>query len=251
LLFSVASAIALTSLFAADDPAKKPDEPKPEAKPEAKPDTPAPKLNDGMGEGWRAMTEEDFQHVNDNPDTWSFKDGGIQCTGSPVGVIRTKKIYTNFEMVLEWNHLKHAGNSGVFVWTVESSLEGLKKGALPRGMEVQVLDPGYEENWEKSHNGVPSDWFTSHGDVFAVGVKFTPFPPVSKNGRSFPKERRVKPHGEWNHYYIKAVNGEIRLSVNGVEVSGGKDIEPRSGPLCLESEGSPIHFRNVRIRELP
>ena len=47
------------------------------------------------------------------------------------------------------------------------------------------------------------------------------------------------------------INGEVRLWVNGEEVSGGNHCEPRSGFLCLESEGSPVEFRGLRIRELP
>ena len=80
----------------------------------------------------------------------------------------------------------------------------------------------------------------------------TPFPPVSPNGkRSFPRKNLSKGFGEWNHYYVRAINGEIRLWVNGEEVSGGNHIEPRRGYLCLESEGSPIDFREVHLRELP
>ena len=71
---------------------------------------------DGQGIGWRALTEEDFVNVNTNEDTWTFeKDGLIKCTGRPVGVIRTKKMVTNLELVVQWRHLKHAGNSGVFL----------------------------------------------------------------------------------------------------------------------------------------
>jgi hypothetical protein len=43
----------------------------------------------------------------------------------------------------------------------------------------------------------------------------------------------------------------VRLWVNGEEVSGGKDAKPANGYLCLESEGSPIEFKNLRIRLLP
>ena len=57
--------------------------------------------------------------------------------------------------------------------------------------------------------------------------------------------------GQWNHYYVRCINGEVRLWVNGEEVSGGKDCEPSAGFLCLESEGSPVDFRNLRIRVLP
>jgi hypothetical protein len=201
---------------------------------------------DGTGEGWRAMTEDDFRNVNGKPDTWKWKDGVIYCTGKPTGVLASKKIYTNFELVLEWQHKRNAGNSGVFVWTTPESLKRLEgKPGLPSGIEVQVLDLGY--GGKKKAN-----WYTSHGDVFPVRVKMKPFPPVSPNGkRSFPSKKLSKGFGKWNHYYIRAINGEVRLWVNGEEVSGGTNCDPRTGYLCLESEGSPIEFKNLRIRELP
>jgi hypothetical protein len=34
-------------------------------------------------------------------------------------------------------------------------------------------------------------------------------------------------------------------------VSGAYDVSPRKGYLCLESEGSEVHFRNLRLFELP
>jgi hypothetical protein len=151
-------------------------------------------------------------------------------------------------------HLRSAGNSGVFVWTTEESIAYLAKAGkpgLPQGIEVQVLDLGFAKDYEQKHKK-PGDWFTCHGDVFAVGVKMNPFPPLSPNGkRSFPSKNLTKGINEWNHYYIRAINGEVRLWVNGEEVSGGNGCDPRSGFLCLESEGSPIDFRNLRIRELP
>jgi hypothetical protein len=123
---------------------------------------------------------------------------------------------------------------------------------LPHGIEVQVLDLGYAEQFEK-RTGKKPDWFTCHGDVFPVGSsKMTPFPPISPDGsRSFPSKELSKGVGEWNHYYIRAINGEVRLWVNGEEVSGGTGCQPSQGYLCLESEGSPVEFRNLRIRELP
>lgn len=211
-----------------------------------------PALVKGTGPGWKELTKEDFVNVNCDPETWTWKDGVIYCTGKPVGVLRTAKPYTNFELVVEWRHMKSAGNSGVFLWVPEASLKTLKPNALPHGIEVQVLDHGYKEQYEKS-SGKKADWFTTNGDVFPVGSsKLKPFPPTSPDGsRSFPKKNTTKGVGEWNHYYIKAVNGEVRLWVNGEEVSGGSDAKPSTGFVALESEGSPIEFKNVRIKELP
>jgi hypothetical protein len=209
---------------------------------------------DAEGPGWRSLGKDDFVNVNGNADTWTWKaDGQVHCTGKPVGVIRSAKPVTNFEIVLSWRHLRAAGNSGVFVWATEDSLKTLKPDQLPQGIEVQVLDPGYAERYERE-TGKKADWFTGHGDVFPVGgkIKMKPFPPTSPNGeRSFPRKQLTKSAGEWNHYYIRAINGEVRLWVNGEEVSGGTNCEPKSGFLCLESEGSPVEFKGLRIRELP
>jgi hypothetical protein len=69
--------------------------------------------------------------------------------------------------------------------------------------------------------------------------------------RSFPSEERSKPAPEWNHYRVEAKDGVLRLSVNGKEVSGGEKCVWRKGYLALESEGAPVEWRNLRLRELP
>ena len=216
------------------------------------PASPPKAFIDGEGLGWRALGEKDFVNVNCDPDTWTWKDGLAQCTGKPVGVIRSTQEFTNIELVAQWRHLKSAGNSGIFLWATEAGMKDLKPNALPSvGIEVQVLDHGYKEQYEKG--GKKADWFTTNGDVFPVGQsKMTPFPPKAPNGsRSFPRKDLSKGVGEWNHYYVRAINGEVRLWVNGEEVSGGSGAIPSTGYLCLEAEGSPIEFKHFRVRELP
>ena len=208
---------------------------------------------DGSGPGWRTLGEADFADVNGDPETWTWKDGVLRCSGLPIGVMRTRQKFTNLEMVVEWRHLRPAGNSGVFVWVPDEALAALEPGALPEfGIEVQMLDHAFRDEYEK-RSGKKGDWFSTDGDIFAVGKsKLSPFPPLSPDGsRSFPRERRSRGAGEWNHYYVRAINGEVRLWVNGGEVSGGSGASPRTGYLCLESEGSPLEFRNLRVRELP
>ncbi len=209
---------------------------------------------DGVaGPGWRTLTGADFQIVNGDPATWTWKGDAVSCSGEPVGVTRTVNEYANFELTARWRHLKAGGNSGIFVWAVAESMRGIKPGQLPKGgIEVQVLDHGYTEQYQKS-TGKKADWFTTNGDVFPVGTsKMTPFAPTSPDGvRSFPSKNLSRGVNEWNHYYIRAINGEIRLWVNGEEVAGGTGCSPSRGFLCLESEGSPIEFEQIRIRELP
>lgn len=208
---------------------------------------------DGTGPGWVELGEADIVNVNGDPDTWTFKDGLIQCKGTPIGVARTKKQYGNLELVIQWRHLKSGGNSGVFLWATEEALTDLPPNKLPPGgIEVQILDHGYKEQYEQK-TGKKAEFFTTNGDVFPVGKsKMKPFPPLSPNGsRSFPRKELSRGVGEWNHYYVRAINGEVRLWVNGEEVSGGQDCDPTRGYLCLESEGAPVEFKHFRIRELP
>ncbi|MFT4549316.1 MAG: putative membrane-bound dehydrogenase-like protein, partial [Verrucomicrobiales bacterium] len=209
---------------------------------------------EGTAPGWMTLTGEDFVNVNCHEDTWRWEGGHAFCNGKPTGVIRYKEPVANFEFLCEWMHKKKGGNSGVFVWATPESIAKLAggQGSLPHGIEVQVLDLGYAEVYTAQYKK-PADWFTSHGDVFPVGpVKMTPFPPVAPNGRrSFPSKETTKGINQWNHYYVRAVNGEVRLWVNGEEVSGGSGISPAMGFLCLESEGAPIEFRNLRLRKLP
>jgi hypothetical protein len=217
-----------------------------------KPSAPVRAYVDDEAPGWRALGAPDFTRVNSAEDTWTWKPDGLHCTGQPVSVIRTVNLFTNLELVVEWSHQKPAGNSGVFVWVTPASIEKLTgtKPGLPQGIEVQVLDHGYTDLMKQ--RGHKTDWFGTHGDVFPVGVKMKPFPPLSPDGsRSFPRKQLARGHGEWNHYYIRAINGEVRLWVNGEEVSGGTACDPAWGYLCLESEGSPIIFRKLRVRELP
>lgn len=209
----------------------------------------------GIGPGWRPLGEADFVNVNCDDDTWTWKDGHAWCTGKPVGVIRSRKPMKNLELVCEWMHKEDGGNSGVFLWASPTSIDQLAagKGRLPHGIEVQVLDLGYEKKYLAGAKNRVADWFTSHGDVFPTGpATMKPFPPVAPNGkRSFPSKNLTKGINQWNHYYIRAINGEVRLWVNGEEVSGGNECNPAEGYLCLESEGAPVEFRNIRVRELP
>ena len=217
---------------------------------------PAPKaFIDGTGPGWRTLGAADFTNVNCASNTWTWNPSGVHCTGEPIGVIRSRQFVTNLEMVVEWRHLKSGGNSGVFLWATQRSINDLEagNGRLPEGIEVQVLDHGYTEQYEKQ-TGKKAEWFTTHGDVFPTGkADMKPFAPTAPGGskRSFPRKNLSKGVGEWNHYYIRAINGEVRLWVNGEEVSGGTGCNPAFGYLCLESEGSPVEFRNLRLRELP
>lgn len=170
--------------------------------------------------------------------TWTWKDGMLICTGRPIGELRTKKMYQNFIMEVEWRHMVPRGNAGIFVWADDITSKGVP---FHRGIEVQVLENAYGNT--RGH--------TTHGDIFPIhGAKMTP---INGRGgsRAFPTESRSNPSPEWNHYRIECRDGNISLAVNGKVVTRGTKCSPSKGYICLESEGGIVHYRNVRIQELP
>jgi hypothetical protein len=177
-------------------------------------------------------------NVNCAPNTFTVRDGIIVSTGEPTGVMHSERQYENFELELDWMHMKSGGNAGLFVWAAPITAPGTP---FARAIEVQILDGRESEN------------YTSHGDLFSIhGATFKPDRPHPAGWmRCLPSERRSKPAGEWNHYHVLCSNGVVQLAVNGKVVSGGSEAKPRKGYICLESEGSPCHFKNIRIRELP
>lgn len=184
-------------------------------------------------------------NVNTDPDTWKVRDGVLICSGKPIGVMRTEKQYENFILHIEWMHIEPGGNSGVFLWSNAVPAEGKR---LPNGVEVQML----ELDWVNLHkrNGETPPLAYVHGEVWGVnGVVTVPDNPRGRRSKSI--ENRCKGRGEWNTYDVVAVDGVIKLAVNGKFVNGISGSTQKKGYLCLESEGAEIHFRNIKIMELP
>ena len=176
--------------------------------------------------------------VNTAPSTWSVRDGMLICSGKPIGELRTDRMYQNFIMEVEWRHMKPRGNAGIFVWADDITARGQP---FHRSIEVQVLENAYGN----------TRGYTTHGDIFPIhGAKMTP---INGRGgsRAFPTENRSKPSPNWNHYRIVCNNGNISLAVNGKVVTQGREGSPRKGYICIESEGGVVHYRNMRIKELP
>jgi hypothetical protein len=183
-------------------------------------------------------------NVNTAEDTWKVRDGVLICSGHPIGVMRTAKQYENFVLHIEWMHIEPGGNSGVFAW---SNAQPDPTTRLPNGVEIQML----ELEWLNLNkvNGVTPPIAYVHGELFGVGgVKTTPDNPRGERSKSI--ENRCKGRGEWNTYDVVAVDGVIKLAVNGKVVNGISHATQKKGYLCLESEGAEVHFRNIRIMEL-
>ena len=185
-------------------------------------------------------------NVNTDDDTWSVRDGMLICTGHPIGVMRTAKQYQNFILHIEWRHMEAGGNSGVFAWSEGTVPEGKR---LPKGLEVQMLELDWVNQHKLKDGSLPPIAYV-HGELFgANGLTVTPDNP--RGTRSKSRENRCLGKGQWNVYDVVFVDGVVKLSVNGKFVNGVSNSSVKQGYLCLESEGAEIHFRNIRILELP
>jgi len=187
---------------------------------------------------------ENWVDVNTSPKTWRVENGILICSGKPIGVMRSKKQYENFVLVIEWKHMEAGGNSGIFLWS-----DAIPKGRLPKGMEVQML----ELQWpyiNRKRNGEPNHLGYVSGELFGAGG-MRAIPENPRGSRSMSYEMRCKGKGEWNRYVVVAVDGTVKLSINGKFVNGIREADLRKGYLCLESEGAEIHFRKIQIMELP
>lgn len=185
-----------------------------------------------------------WHQVNTEGDTWRVEDDILINKGLPIGVVRSSRQFENYILHVEWMHTEPGGNSGMFMW---SSAEPLKN-RLPNGVEVQML----ELDWVKlnAKDGVEPPIAYVHGEMWGVGDVET-IPDNPRGIRSKSLENRCKGRGEWNTYDVVCVDGTIKLAVNGKFVNGIRESTQRKGFMCLEAEGAEIHFRNLRVIELP
>lgn len=185
-------------------------------------------------------------NVNTEKDTWHVRDGLLVCSGHPIGVMRSDRQYENFLLHVEWRHMEAGGNSGVFAWSDATIAPGRR---LPKGLEVQMLELDWVNQHKLKDGSLPPIAYV-HGELFgAGGMTTTPDNPRGERSKSI--ENRCLGRGEWNTYDVVFVDGVVKLSVNGKFVNGVRQTSHKKGYLCLESEGAEIHFRSIRILELP
>lgn len=183
-------------------------------------------------EGWRVFLSPDDKSKAKPEEVFTVKDGVLECTGKPFGYIITKKEYSDYKLEVEWKWPEKAGNSGVFV-----HVSGPDK-IWPKGAEAQL--------W----SGYAGDFWLVDG--FKLTVDKTRQDP--KSARHFYRMKTAKPVekkvGDWNKYEITCKGDTISLVVNGVKVNEGTEAEASKGKILLQSEGAPVHFRNIKLTPL-
>ena len=153
-------------------------------------------------------------------DTWSVDDGLMINKGKPRGYIRTKADFTNYILRVQFRH-QGKGNGGVLLRMV-----GPDK-VWPRSIEAQGQ-------------------FGSAGDIWNIDKFPMKADSARTKGRHTVKlhETNEKP-GQWNQYEITMDKDYLKLKVNELIQNTATDCWETPGKICLQSEGSPMEFRNL------
>jgi hypothetical protein len=242
-------ALMLLPAFPTDQPAQRPahnpaDEPA--HNPADEPDDVQPPartidlLADGSLRAWSFLSNDADAALGD---VWTLRDGVLHGTGRPIGYLQTRRWYRDYEFELEWSWTPDGGgNSGVLVHTTAPLLFY----GWPRSLEVQL-----------QHGRAGDFWVIGKGvDIEVPNAAERRAAPRPGDAHSHRRIRRAvdtteRPLGEWNHMRIRARGDTITVEVNGTEVNRGTRCTEREGAIALQSEGTPIRFRNVRLRALP
>ncbi len=176
--------------------------------------------------GWRVVPA-------DQQSIWSVKEGVIHCLGKPNGYIRTEKQYADYHLHVEWRWVENPTNSGVLLHG-----HGLDK-VWPDCIEAQLMNQ-------------------HAGDFILIGPQAS----VVVDGKKYDNSKNQytgipqkisgveNPAGQWNSYDIFCRKDTIQLLVNGFEQNKAVNVQPAKGFICLQSEGSPIEFKNIYLVEL-
>jgi hypothetical protein len=174
--------------------------------------------------GWKLFVPDPSHDVTK---TWSVKDGVIRCEGRPAGYMRTKADYADYLLHVEWRWPERGGNSGVLNHKV-----GEDK-VWPKSLECQLASGNAGDFWVIGG--------FEHKEHAKGGKRVR-----GRNVRKLKKSSE-KTLGQWNSYDIICKDDWVVVLVNGKLQNLATKCSWKSGKICLQSEGTPIEFRNIYI----
>lgn len=193
-------------------------------------------------EGYKILFDGTNMHNwTGNTTDYVIEDGNIAIRPKPGkgsgGNLFTKEEFSDFIYRFEFQ-LTPGANNGL---GIRAPLEG---DAAYVGMELQILD-------NDAHIYKNLKVYQYHGSIYGT----------------IPAKRGfLKPTGEWNYEEVIAKGSKIKVILNGTVILDG-DIEPfkkngtpdhqehpgllrESGHIGFLGHGSPVQFRNIRIKDL-
>lgn len=153
--------------------------------------------------------------IQELPDTERI----LICTGAPKGFAFTAADYSDFELSLEWRYPEDpSGNSGVLIYTQNEPR------IWPTAIQIQLHQP-------------------KAGSIFPSGDAVTDNTLDSAPDLAGPVKT-------WNACRIVSRAGRITVEINGKRAGEVTGAKPAVGRIALQSEGSVVHFRRIRLKNL-
>lgn len=171
--------------------------------------------------------------------TFRVEEGAIVCSGRPAGYWYTEKSYKNFTLRFEYRYAVPAPEK---LRDDEKKPDGTVDDNRWRGNSGYLLFMQEQKVWPKSLEiqGMNRDVL---GIINISGFKGKK---TFEDGEARRKVR--KPLGEWNTVEIVSKGRTVNSYLNGALISTVKEVEDVAGPIGFQSEGSEIHWRNIRIK---
>jgi Domain of Unknown Function (DUF1080) len=164
-------------------------------------------------------------------DVWLVKEGVLTCKGRPAGYLLTKKNdFENYELTVQWRWPEKGGNNGVLVHVTKPGALGV----WPKCLEVQL---GSGEA----------------GDFWVIGTTLeieNPEGRITDRRHKNLTDGSEKPLGEWNTMEITCRGDEVTVKINGELVNHATKLSQSKGAIALQSEGTPIEYRDIKLRPL-
>lgn len=185
-----------------------------------------------------AQEDDDFRDLFDGNELSGWTGGDVDVKDGLLllrnGITMTKDTFANYEIAFDFRH-SPAGQNGIAI-----HYPGHGNGEI-RGIQYLISDHS-EPEFEDRKKG--------QGNRSLASLVPT-------------KQPSLRPLGEWNHQRISVigsaikveVNGEIMLRANLDDLARNhphhEDVKRRAGHIALFTQGSPVAYRKIRIREIP
>ncbi len=181
-------------------------------------------------DGWKFYTDDPGVVVSQ---VWSIRNGVLRCEGRPHGYLRTTRPFSHYKLTLEWRWPQEPTNSGVLV----------------HGSGEDRIWPTCYEAQLRSGDA---------GDMILIGEELSltadgqVLRPEDSRYLRLPRRRpsSEKKPPQWNRYEIICRDNTLELIVNGIRQNRAEGLSAASGFIALQSEGSPIEFRNIVLEKL-
>lgn len=175
------------------------------------------------------LTNWSFKLKDDAVDpatVFTVQNGVIHISGNPFGYMRTKEVYSDYKLHVEYRYPVEASNSGVFI-----------HGQRPDSIWFRCIECQLKA-------GSAGDFVCMNGSDMKERT--------DKTNRMVKKmkESSEKPVGEWNIIEVICKSNTIEVFVNGVLQNKGTDLNISKGFICLQSEGKDVEFKNVFLNKL-